>query len=926
VLLRRRHRKNPLILSASATGIIVGLLVSVSTGLAVSMTATTSAQADSSSSQTVTAAGSDMTRIKDAKTGELVFDPEAKPPMPDLSVTVSQTRDLVSQGVTVSWTGSEESVKPDTSTGGENFLQIAQCWGEDPLNPGHPDRTTCQYGGFAGKAGSARGNTAACNKVAEDSEGNDIQHPFIDPHDYLYTTGLTGEYTAPNSTYPTLNACPQVGRPFTGIPFVAANNQGVISSVFPDPTGTDTSGRLNSYYVDPLTDLVQKSTGDKLPGGVVLPPEIAGVNLQSNRFYGPYTTNEVPWAGSSAGGSGSVKFEIQNAVPNPYLGCGRNIEKTGESKEAQSCWLVIIPRGKSDSGVNNITKSGLFWDAWKHNIAIKLDFRPLPTRCDVGGAEKQLSGSELVAVAISSWQPSLCAVSAAGATFVMSTGNEEDALAKASGTAPSPLALTSRPLQEATKDPVQYAPIALSAVALSFSIDRKVRISEGTPDEYEKKDAEAFSSMKLTPRLVAKLLTHSYIESLPSGADLSYMGYENFEDPGPNAMNLTKDPEFLKVNEDNPEWKYQTLSGPSLADLLVPLGRSDQAYQLWSYVMSDPDAVAFLGGTDDGYGMKVNPWFSTDSAINPTGSGRVFPRTDFPAGDPIEKTATSAGGRVDVGTWRPPTSDFDKGASLVLRGDGLELGDWIPSRFAPKYGQSVRQLAGSQRVMAVTTAASAHVYQNVTVALMNPAGQFVAPTQEGMEAAAAAMTRTAENASVVEYNFDSAAATTAAAAYPLTMPVYAALNPLQTDSELRAKYAAFIRYGVRAGQIQGTSIGQLPPGYAPIPPSWVEQAMVSAAAIEQGISPLSIVTPSVIAGGQTSPTVARPAVPVPSEVAASDSNPQATGSAAGALVGKATPDDPTLGPVAAAVPAGLLSGLGAAAAVPLFSRFRRRLP
>ncbi|GAB2815643.1 hypothetical protein GCM10027022_02110 [Alpinimonas psychrophila] len=909
MLSRRRHRKNPLILSASATGIIVGLLVSVSTGLAISITDSQAAHANSSSSQTLAAVDYDLTASADPQ--------HQKFPMPNLAVTVSQTSDLVSQGIVVSWTGAEQSVKPDGSTGGKNFLQIAQCWGEDPLNPGHPDRTTCQYGGFSGKAGAARSNTVACANVNPDPAGDDINQPVLDPNDFVYTTGKEADYTA-------ANACPSVGSPFTGIPFRAANDGGVIASVFPDPTGADTSGRRHAYYLDPITGWVQKSTGEKLQNGVALPAGINGVNLQANQFYSQYTTNEVPWAGSGAGGSGSYKFEIQNAVQNPYLGCGTNVTLLDGSQGPQPCWLVVIPRGVSDSGASGITKSGLFWDAWKHHIAFKLDFKPLAVRCDIGGTEKQLSGSELIAGAVASWQPKLCS-GAAGSSFVLSTGNEEDALTKASQTSPSPLALTSRPLQSSGKDPVQYAPVALSGLALSFSIDRNVRVTSDLPAGYAAKDAEAFTSMKLTPRLVAKLLTNSYVESLPAGGNLAHIGYVNYSNAGPNALNLTKDPDFLKVNDDNPEWKYQALSGPSLADLLLPLGRSDEALQLWSYVMSDPDAVAFLGGAADSWGMKVNPWYSTNSSINPSGTGMKLPRTNFPKADPVEKI-TASEGLINLVTWRPYTSDFDQGASLTLRGDGLELGDWTPASTPPKYGKSVRQLAGTQRVVAVTTAASANLYQNVTASLLNSAGEFVAPTQAGMAAAAAAMTPTEKNSSVVEYNFESAQALAAADAYPLTMPVYAALNPLQTDAQLRAKYSGFIRYAVQSGQTSGTSIGQLPPGYAPIPQSWADQALASATAIEQGISPLSLVTPSTTAGGQSSQTAARRAVPLPSDVAATDPNPQASGAPAGALVGKPTPDDPVLGPVSAAIPAGLLSGLSAAAAFPLFSRFRRRLP
>ncbi len=57
-------------------------------------------------------------------------------PMPDLKVSVSQTSNLTGQGLTISWQGaSSGSVRP-SSDGGANFLQIFQCWGEDPTQPG----------------------------------------------------------------------------------------------------------------------------------------------------------------------------------------------------------------------------------------------------------------------------------------------------------------------------------------------------------------------------------------------------------------------------------------------------------------------------------------------------------------------------------------------------------------------------------------------------------------------------------------------------------------------------------------------------------------------------------------------------------------------------------------------------------------------
>ncbi|MGH3671719.1 MAG: hypothetical protein ACRDSH_13960, partial [Pseudonocardiaceae bacterium] len=64
----------------------------------------------------------------------------------DLKVTVSQTRDLINQAVTVSWTGGKQTLGfTDFQV---NYLQIMQCWGDDPRGP---DRTQCQFGGLTGQ-------------------------------------------------------------------------------------------------------------------------------------------------------------------------------------------------------------------------------------------------------------------------------------------------------------------------------------------------------------------------------------------------------------------------------------------------------------------------------------------------------------------------------------------------------------------------------------------------------------------------------------------------------------------------------------------------------------------------------------------------------------------------------------------------------
>jgi hypothetical protein len=926
VLSRRRHRKNPLILSASATGIIVGLLVSVATGLAVSMSTTSSAQAADSSSVTIAAKDNDITRVSDPSL--------AGAPAPDLKITVSQTRGLLSQAIQVSWTGGMRSSSPGSGTGGADFLQIAQCWGEDLQHPGHPDPTTCQYGGFS-TLGAMRDGEVECPLGRVDGRTVRLP-PVLNAVDYQYTTGSDADYSQP---------CERGLSPVTSIPFRAATNAGTIASVFPDPSVSGGVGPRVRFgeYSSPGTALdgtVQRSLGDPVLGGALSLPvsanlggttqNVVGVNLARNQFFTKYTTNEVPWAGTGADGTGAVKFEVQTAVQTPALGCGSLVtDPVSGGQVPQSCWLVVIPRGAGDSGSSQITHSGLWWDAWQHNIAFKLEFRPTAQRCAIGGSEKQLSGSPLVEGAISSWQPSLC-LGASGGTFVVSTGNEAAAVTKASGTAPSPLALTVRSLKTAGKDPVQYAPVALSGLAISFAIDRNavpnIYAGHTTPPDYIAKNTTAFTSMNLTPRLVAKLLTSSYWLSLPPGASMAHVGYVSDSDRGPNAQSLVKDPDFLS-KQDSDEWYYQYLSSTSLADLLVPNGQSDEAFQLWQYAFSDQEGRDFLAGKPDEWGMKVNPYYATvDSTYSPA---LTLPTVTFPKADPITKAnslpedLTQGNDSVNLLTYRPFTSDFASGAAYVLRGDGLILGTW--NTVKKTYDKSVRLLVGRQQGLAVTTAEAAARYGNVTASLRNPAGKFVPPTSSSLTSAAAAMTASSGNAAVVGFDFASASAIGAADAYPMAMPVYAAVNPLQTDATLRAAYASFIRYAVQGGQIPGVNPGELPDGFAPIPTAWVDQAMVSANAIEQGISPQSLVVGTTVIASAPSGFVApRAATSSSEDVNAPNPNPTATGDTAGPLVGKPTPADPALGPVSAAVPAGLLSGFAAAGAVPLYSRIRRR--
>ncbi len=829
--------------ASGLTGLLTaGAVFALVAGLGVTI-APTGARAADSSQVTVTAKAQDRDL--------------ASAPMPDLAVTVSQTTDLVNQGITVSWTGAKQSQPPVPGSGGTNFLQIFQCWGDDPTDPTRPDRTTCEYGAF-NRAGQTRDGARTPGSVAAQDQ----------------------QYTAPGTNFftPTI----------TAIPFRSA------------------TGKVIATVVD----------GKKVPDAV-------SVNV--NEFQTSYTTNEIPWAGSGRDGAGSVAFETHTALQSIGLGCGAAVG-AGASATGAPCWLVVVPRGVNDVGETQNSSSGLFWDNWKHALAVRLQFRPIGAHCAIGAAERQLQGSELVANAIQSWQPTLCG-QAGGAIYSHLTSVESNAVVAAAADPSAPLALTSQPLPVADgqKDPLAYAPIALTGLSVAFAVDRTAPNSSTAPGGVAERTNLPFTQMKLTPRLIAKLLTSSYVESLPYGADKTEIGYKDNANPGSNAYNLAEDPDFRSINDA--DWQYQGLRGLVFAGLLVPQGRSDGAVAIWKYILADADARAFLNGDPDPWGMKVNPWFSTNPRINPTGTALGIPMDNYPKADPIESPADKTEGTppINLVTWRPYTNDYDSGGKLTLQGDALLLGSWDPQASPPKFSKTVRRLPGYQAVMSVTDLGASERYGVHTAALLNPAGTFVAPTTSSLTAAAAAMTPVAGSSGMVAFDPASPQAAAATDAYPLAMPVYAAARTDGKDAELRSSYASFIRYAVGAGQRPGSADGQLPEGYAPIPTAWVGAATEVADRIAAGP-----VATSPQPSAPSSATVVRaPAPTAAAPVSSSDSagtlppQPAATG-AAMSLSASTTPADPVAA-TGAVVPIALLAAVAAVIVSALTGR-RRRMP
>ncbi|MFG6475133.1 hypothetical protein ACFXP7_01970 [Microbacterium sp. P06] len=851
---QRRARRG---LISGLTGVIIGGFVFASmTAAGVTASSASAAGEPGSDTRPVTITAADY--YGEGHEGE---------PFPDLKLTVSQTAGLGAQGIEISWEGGKKSTPP-TGTGGENFLQFAQCWGDDPTAPAdkpRPDRTTCQYGA-AGTTGTSR-------------YGFRSNEP-IPTQDLSYTV------PGPDSLTP----------PQTSVPFVSSTTR------------------------DGVHERVERiANGAFVPGTDTL-------DVNQNQFFSQYTTNEISWAGSAANGTGSTKFEVQTAVQSRGLGCGRRVAAADGTETAQSCWLVAIPRGTADNGEVAITQSGLFWDSWQHHVAVRLDFRPLGSGCEIGAAERQVVGSELLATAVSSWQPSLC--SDGGDIYNMITANEADAVNVANAaTDTAPLALTSRPYSGEGADDLIYAPVGLSAVTVSFAIDRFPN-PVTAPEEALERTGLPFTSMKLTPRLVAKLLSYSYLYSLPNDAPKDHLAG--------NPINLLADPEFLEIND--PEWADQAIAGIGVSDMLLPQGRSDVALALWNYVLADADARAFLNGEADRWGMKVNVFSSTNGEVNPNGA-LALPSESFPKSDPSKVDAIPGGaGELNLITWRPYTNDLDTSGYLALRGDAQTVIGWDTNANPPRYTRNPRSLPGSQAVIALTDSAASEKYQIVSAALKNPAGEFTTPTTEAMTAAAAAMAPAGAQTQVSGFDTTSEAARGASSAYPLTMPIYAAVNPYMTDADARGSYAAFIRYAAGDGQAPGAKVGQLPVGYAPIPENWRSQSVTAANVIESGLTRSSAPAPTAntgptgagpatgsvpVAPGSSTGGAAPAAAAVAGETAAAAA-PVASGEVAGALTSAATPADPNSGGLAVTLPVALLAGLASAGAVLIIPRLPRR--
>ena len=857
-----------------------------------------------------------------------------------VNITVNQTKNLVHQAVSVTWSGAP---LPVVASGGSevdgNFMQIFQCWGDDDgTNTGNPGPApeNCEFGGWDA-------NQRASLPV---------------PSHYFRSRVIS---QVGWSTYTT---DPKVG------------------------------------YADTTTGLLWKPF--KAVDGKVVPlqanlgaSDIFSVGLGGfwlNNYFNYFNTNEDVFAPTHGDGTGSELVTVDTGLEAPGLGCGQKVQvQVDGSKTTPKCWLVVVPRGTPAQEnppefgpANPVLTSPLSPTAWQNRIAIPLQFNPVDSPCAIGADERRIVGSELAAPAVTNWQPTLCSEPGSPPYNYAAISDDLARRQLVSQTGAPGMAVVSRPFDPASLDPnnpIVYAPLTLSGVTIGFNFERVAARDPNTglpkdPSELQLAGIRV-AHMNLTPRLMAKLLTESYrhqFYQLAIGGKVP-SGYDWYLK---NPADLAADPDFAQFNS---EFQYLQGGSNAAAYLVVEQPTGDAAYELWRWILADPEAKAWLAGTPDPWGMVVNPVYSTDPRLNPSriGFASSIPNS-YPKSDSFCYHDTNPQDDVPQGSGhfpRPlcmldvaPYANSMGVAALEARNadDGAKTTlDVFKDSADNAWVANGPQRSGVRAMLAVTDSASAARYglqaaslsragddgsSRTFVAPFDPAATDPATQYAGLMAAAKAMPPSSV-AGVLEPE----PATTPAGAYPLTMLTYAAATPNSLDAASRKDYAAFVNYAAGAGQTPGIQFGQLPPGYAPLPTDLRAQAVAASSLILNGVPTTA---PAAAAGTAASPNPASPAAtPDSTPSTTQPAQAQASAGAAGGSVTAAppgaigqaseaplaataapgpgstvkitalgstsrTPND-VLGAIRYALPLALGMGIAAAAAAEILSRRRRKL-
>ena len=578
--------------------------------------------------------------------------------------------------------------------------------------------------------------------------------------------------------------------------YAAADDKGSQSGLTPWPdTATCPTASTPGYYTHLTPYLSAKGTVYPACASDQMPPEAA--------VGAAFLPNEIA-AFTDTAGRGSVQFEVRTDVENESLGCSDTVRCSivvipinGLSCDQPATPATIadaacrkggqFPPGSSNfanQGVDQAVSPALWWSPsnWRNRFSVPLTFGLPPSTCDVLDPRSPTGfyGSELLAEAALQWAPAYClrkdrfkfqmnVMSDIAGWNLMETGG---------GAA----AEVSSPHPKVSSDPVGFAPTAVTGFGIGYVIDKPHNKGE-------------YSHLRLNARLLAKLLTQSYL-----GSDLG-RGHPGI---GGNPLSIMSDPEFERLNPG-----LSTNDIEAAATLLSLSISSDVLEQLTEYVADSQPAMAFIDGKPDPWGMKVNPAYR----------GLRMPRSTWPLLDTyIPKTSNDCRQKhpaVYFNQLAAPVSTLDTIAEALL--DGWPMVQTrcdfdVPTQ-SYKLGRIEPQPYGSRFMLGIVSLGDAARYGLRSAALETTPGRYVAP---GNASLAEAVRLSQQKKTYGPFEVRMHDLLKAGGAYPGSMVVYTAARLQNLGKADAAKVAQFIKVSTTQGQVPGSGNGQLPEGFLPI--------------------------------------------------------------------------------------------------------------
>ncbi|WP_375385219.1 hypothetical protein [uncultured Microbacterium sp.] len=610
--------------------------------------------------------------------------------------------------------------------------------------------------------------------------------------------------------------------------------------------------------------------------------------LVTNPYFSPATTNELSGNDFKLRQDGGAErpFEVQTTIEAGGLGCGVQQDRASTAR----CWLVVVPKDNSSDSLADVSRwSPLSPTVWANRLQVELGMSTIDARCPSGASRTLLTGSELLSQAMASWIPAMCtqADSAVGYTVLgdAQVRRELDASTRQS-------AVLSIPGAADTFD----VPLALAGTVIAYRVDSYA--------------GEPISQLKLNPRLVAKLLTQTYLNGMDEVIDTQLeekAPWTSSQDQHLVAA-LADDPEFRTLNGGTPPFYGSGGNG----DLLASLFQSDGAAQIWKWVLADKGARAFLHGCPDDSGMTINPFFSTRTyeecpaqrgeldkitadRIAQTKSPETYtyatptyppdavpfsqpgwyardsvlgPVTDAATGETTEQVVRTG---MSLSDLHPRLNDLNAVGRSVAKSIYPSNQAWCPTSedqtCLPKPGKwkqsSVRQGYGYRYVIGITdsvTAARSQLQTALLCSTDDSAGEHcVGATQASLTTAAEHFddgTGTPIPAGTTDY---------AAGAYPLTLPIYASVAKKGLETAQAKGLASILGWLTTTGQTTGYDLGELPPGYAPLTTDLNARAAESVAKLAAWVPPTTATTttPPTAPTGMTPQSTTKQAVAAP---------------------------------------------------------------